>query len=57
MEKKILLIVMVIYKVDISFGIICNDIPTMIIVRIIQGIGMSVFLIAFTIIREKVSRK
>ena len=38
--KKILLIVMVIYTVGISFGIICNDIPTMIIVRIIQGIGM-----------------
>ncbi len=44
---------MVIYTVGTSFGIICNDIPTMIIVRIIQGIGMSVFPIAFTIIREK----
>jgi MFS family permease len=52
-KKRILLIVMIIYTVGTSFGIICNDISTMIIVRIIQGIGMSVFPIAFTIIREK----
>jgi len=52
-KKRILLIVMIIYTVGTSFGMICNDISTMIIVRIIQGIGMSVFPIAFTIIREK----
>ncbi|HET9806126.1 MAG TPA: MFS transporter [Nitrososphaeraceae archaeon] len=52
-KKRILLIVMIIYTAGTSFGIICNDISTMIIVRIIQGIGMSVFPIAFTIIREK----
>jgi MFS family permease len=52
-KKRILLIVMIIYTIGTSFGIICNDISTMIIVRIIQGIGMSVFPIAFTIIREK----
>jgi MFS family permease len=52
-KKRILLIVMIIYTVGTSFGIICNDISIMIIVRIIQGIGMSVFPIAFTIIREK----
>jgi MFS family permease len=52
-KKRILLIVMIIYTIGTSVGIICNDISTMIIVRIIQGIGMSVFPIAFTIIREK----
>ena len=52
-KKKILLIVMIIYTVGTSFGIISNDISTMIIVRTIQGIGMSVFPIAFTIIRDK----
>ena len=52
-KKKILLIVMIIYTVGTSFGIISNDISTMIIARTIQGIGMSVFPIAFTIIREK----
>src|SRR5680860_1195421 len=52
-KKKILLIVMIIYTAGTSFGIISNDISTMIIVRTIQGIGMSVFPIAFTIIREK----
>ncbi|HEX2407250.1 MAG TPA: MFS transporter [Nitrososphaeraceae archaeon] len=52
-KKRILLIVMIIYTIGTSVGIICNDISTMIIVRIIQGIGMSVFPVAFTIIREK----
>ena len=52
-KKKILLIVMIIYTAGTSFGIISNDISTMIIARTIQGIGMSVFPIAFTIIREK----
>ena len=52
-KKRILLLVMIIYTAGTSFGIISNDISTMIIVRTIQGIGMSVFPIAFTIIREK----
>jgi MFS family permease len=52
-KKRILLIVMIIYTAGTSFGIVSNDISTMIIVRTIQGIGMSVFPIAFTIIREK----
>jgi MFS family permease len=52
-KKRILLLVMIIYTAGTSLGIISNDISTMIIVRTIQGIGMSVFPIAFTIIREK----
>ncbi|HET8793071.1 MAG TPA: MFS transporter [Nitrososphaeraceae archaeon] len=56
-KKRILLLIMVIYTAGTSFGIIANDISTMIIVRVIQGIGMSVFPIAFTIIREKFPEK
>lgn len=52
-KKRILLLVMIIYTAGTSVGIISNDISSMIISRTIQGIGMSVFPIAFTIIREK----
>ena len=52
-KKRILLLVMIIYIAGTSVGIISNDISSMIILRTIQGIGMSVFPIAFTIIREK----
>jgi MFS family permease len=52
-KKRILLLIMVIYTVGSCFGIISDNISTMIIVRAIQGIGMSVFPIAFIIIREK----
>jgi len=52
-KKRILLLIMIIYTTGTSVGIISNDISTMIIVRTIQGIGISVFPIAFTIIREK----
>ncbi|HET7644274.1 MAG TPA: MFS transporter [Nitrososphaeraceae archaeon] len=56
-KKKILLLIMVIYTAGTSFGIIADDISTMIIVRVVQGIGMSVFPIAFTLIREKFPEK
>ena len=52
-KKRILLLIMIIYTTGTSVGIISNDISTMIMVRAIQGIGISVFPIAFTIIREK----
>ena len=56
-KKRILLLIMAIYTAGTSFGIIADDISTMILVRIIQGIGMSVFPVAFTIIREKFPEK
>ena len=52
-KKRILLLVMIIYTAGTSVGIISNDISSMIILRTIQGIGMSVFPIAFSVIREK----
>ncbi|HZE77501.1 MAG TPA: MFS transporter [Nitrososphaeraceae archaeon] len=52
-RKKIILIIMMIYVVGICLGGISRDINFLIIVRIIQGIGVSMFPIAFGIIRDQ----
>lgn len=52
-KKKLLIVIMIIYTVATFFGIISHDISTMIIVRVFQGIGISLFPIAFAIIRDK----
>jgi MFS family permease len=51
-RKKILLIIMAIYVIGVSLGGFVTNIYEMLLVRIIQGIGMSMFPIAFGIIRE-----
>ena len=51
-RKKVLLIIMLVYAVGVSLGGFATNIYEMIGVRIIQGIGMSMFPIAFGIIRE-----
>lgn len=51
-RKKILLIIMAVYVLGVSLGGFVTDIYEMLLVRIIQGIGMSMFPIAFGIIRE-----
>ncbi len=51
-RKKMLLIVMGIYAVGVSLGGFVTDIYQMLAIRIIQGVGMSMFPIAFAIIRE-----
>ena len=51
-RKKILLIIMAIYVLGVSLGGFVTNIYEMLLVRIIQGIGMSMFPIAFGIIRE-----
>ncbi len=51
-RKKILLIIMVIYVIGVSLGGFTTNIYEMLGVRVIQGIGMSMFPIAFGIIRE-----
>jgi MFS family permease len=56
-RKKILLIIMLIYTAGVSMGGFVNDIHTMIFVRAIQGIGMSMFPIAFGIIRDQFPRE
>ncbi len=51
-RKKMLLVVMGIYALGVSLGGFVTDIYQMLAIRIIQGIGMSMFPIAFGIIRE-----
>ena len=51
-RKKILLVIMGVYAVGVSLGGFTTDIYQMLSVRILQGIGMSMFPIAFGIIRE-----
>jgi MFS family permease len=51
-RKKVLLIIMAVYVVGVSLGGFVTNIYEMLGVRVIQGIGMSMFPIAFGIIRE-----
>lgn len=55
-RKKMLLVVMAVYAVGVSLGGFVTDIYQMLAIRIIQGIGMSMFPIAFGIIREMFPR-
>jgi len=52
-RKKAVIIIMMIYVVGICLGGISRDINFLITVRIIQGIGVSMFPIAFGIIRDQ----
>lgn len=56
-RKRILLIVMAIYVIGVSCAGFSNDIYVMIIARAIQGVGMSMFPIAFGIIRDQFPRE
>jgi MFS family permease len=56
-RKKILLIIMVIYAIGVSLAGFATDIYFMIFARAIQGIGMSMFPIAFGMIRDQFPRE
>jgi MFS family permease len=56
-KKKILLIIMVIYVVGVSTAGLATNILFMIIARAIQGIGLSMFPIAFGIVRDQFPRE
>src|SRR5688572_5500823 len=56
-RKKILLVIMVIYAIGVSMAGFASDIYSMIFARIIQGIGMSMFPIAFGMIRDQFPRE
>ena len=56
-RKKILLIIMVVYLVGVSLSAFASNISFMIVARAIQGIGMSMFPIAFGIIRDQFPRE
>ncbi len=56
-KKKVLVVIMVVYSIGTLLGGVSTNIMTMIISRIIQGIGIAMFPVAFGIIREKFPEK
>ena len=52
-KKKILLIVIIIYSLGTLLGGMSNNIFMLIMSRIVQGIGLAMFPVAFAIIRDK----
>jgi MFS family permease len=52
-RKKMVLIIMIIYIIGIFLGGLSSNITILIISRIIQGIGISMFPIAFGIVRDQ----
>ena len=56
-KKKILLIIMAVYAIGIMAGRFATNIEFMIAARVAQGVGMAMFPIAFSIIREVLPEK
>ena len=56
-RKKILLILMVIYTIGLSFGGLSSNFTILILARIIQGIGISMFSIAFSMILDEFPKR
>jgi MFS family permease len=56
-KKKILLVIMAIYTIGVSTAGFANNIYFMLVARTIQGIGMSMFPIAFSIVRDQFPRE
>jgi len=56
-KKKILLIILAIYTIGVSAAGFANNIYFMLVARAIQGIGMSMFPIAFSIVRDQFPRE
>jgi MFS family permease len=52
-KKKMLLIIVGIYTIGISVAAISTNFLTLIVARIMQGVGASMFAISFSIIRDK----
>jgi MFS family permease len=52
-RKKMVMIIMIVYIIGITLGGISTNITFLIIARVIQGIGISMFPIAFGIIRDQ----
>ena len=52
-KKKVLLIILAVYSLGLLLGALSTNFPFMVIARAIQGIGISIFPIAFSIIRDK----
>jgi MFS family permease len=52
-RKKMVLIIMVIYIIGMSLGGFSSNIAFLIVSRVIQGIGIAMFPIAFGIVRDQ----
>jgi MFS family permease len=52
-RKKLVIIIMVVYIIGITLGGFANSIYFLIATRIIQGMGVAMFPVAFSIIRDK----
>ena len=52
-KKKVLIVIMVVYSVGTLLGGLSSNIVLMVTSRVIQGIGIAMFPVAFGIIREK----
>ncbi|TBR09950.1 MAG: MFS transporter [Candidatus Nitrosotenuis sp.] len=52
-KKKMLLVIMIIYTTGVSLGGFATNIYSMLAVRALQGVGISMFPIAFGIIRDQ----
>jgi MFS family permease len=56
-KKKILLIILGIYTIGILVAALSTNFTSMFIARIIQGVGVSMFPLAFDIIGDTFTRK
>jgi MFS family permease len=56
-KKKMLLAIMIIYTMSVSLGGFANSISFMLVIRTLQGIGLSMFPIAFSIVRDQFPRQ
>jgi MFS family permease len=52
-KKKVLLCIMLVYAAGIVVGGITNDLYSFIVARSMQGVGMAMFPLAFSIVREQ----
>lgn len=55
-KKKVLLYIMLVYAAGVVFGGVTNDFYSFIVARGMQGVGMAMFPLAFSIIREQFPR-
>lgn len=55
-KKKVLLSIMVVYAAGVALGGVTNDLYGLLAARIMQGIGMAMFPLAFSIVREQFPR-
>lgn len=52
-KKKVLLVILAVYILGLLLGAMATNFPSLITARVLQGIGISMFPIAFSILRDK----